>query len=132
MVDYIMGINGTGKTRVLAEAAAATLHISDGNIVFIDSTNRLGRILPPDIRLINISDYEINSALSFYGFLSGLCASNYDLTDIFIDSVTDIFSTKDTNINDFFEFLTGLSNSTGVDFHFSVHDKYVPELIYQD
>jgi len=132
MVDYIMGINGIGKTRVLAEAAVATSHISDGNVLFIDGTNRLDRILPSDIRLINVSDYGINSALSFYGFLSGLCASNYDLTDIFIDSVTDIFSTKDTNINDFFEFLTGLSDSTGVDFHFSVHDKYVPELVYQD
>lgn len=132
MVDYIVGINGIGKTRVLAEAAIATSQMSDGNVVFIDCTNGLERILPLNIRLININDYGIKSAMSFYGFLSGICASDYDLTDVFIDSITDIISDKETDINDLFEFLSGISNSLGVNFHFSVYDKYVPELIYQD
>lgn len=132
MVDYIMGINGIGKTKVLAEAAISTSQMSDGNVVFVDCTSKLDRILPSDIRLISIADYGINSAMAFYGFLNGLCASDYDLTDVFIDSITDIISDKDTDINDFFAFLSGISDSLGVNFHFSVYDKYVPELVYQD
>ncbi len=131
MVDYITGINGAGKTRILSEAAAATAQISKGNVIFIDSTDKLEKILPSSIRFINISDYSIDGAMSLCGFLLGLCAGDYDLTDIFIDSTTSIVSPKETNLNDFFEILTKASEKTGVSFHFSVLDDYATELIYQ-
>ena len=69
--------------------------------------------------------------MSFYGFLIGLCASDYDLTDVFIDSTLKIISNQESNIDDFFKFLTDVSGSTGVNFHFSVCDKYAPALTYQ-
>ena len=61
----------------------------------------------------------------------GLCASDYDLTDVFIDSTLKIISNQESNIDDFFKFLTDVSGSTGVNFHFSVCDKYAPALTYQ-
>ena len=39
MVEYITGINGIGKTRVLVQAAAATAQESKGNVVFIDCSS---------------------------------------------------------------------------------------------
>ncbi len=65
------------------------------------------------------------------GFLVGLCASDYDLTDVFVDSTVDIINNDKTNMDDFFEVLTIISEQTGVNFHFAVCDKYVPELAYQ-
>ncbi|MCC8072577.1 MAG: hypothetical protein LIO62_00380 [Clostridiales bacterium] len=132
MVDFITGINGIGKTRIMAEAATETAKISNGNVVFIDSGTKLFGVLPPQIRLINIDDYNIESAMSFYGFLIGLCAGDYDLTDVFIDSTLDIISSENTNIDDFFNFLNEMSKSTGVDFHFSVCDSTARQLVYQN
>lgn len=132
MVDYITGINGSGKTKIMAEAAIHTAEISKGNVVFIDCGNRLMKTLPSNIRLINIEDYSIKSSIAFYGFLIGLCAGDYDLTDVFIDSTLKIISAGNTNLDDFFEILSKVSDTTGVNFHFAVCDKTVPELMYQN
>lgn len=131
MVEYITGIKGIGKTKLLAEAAVATALCSKGNVIYIDCSDKLNLELPCAIRLINTKDYHINSAVEFYGFLIGLCASDYDLTDIFVDSTLEIFSNNETDINDFMEIVTKASNLTGVNFHFSVCDEYEKELVYQ-
>lgn len=132
MVDYITGINGIGKTRLLAESAIATCDYSKGNVVYIDCSDKMNYELPSGIRLINIKDYCIDSATAFFGFLAGLCASDYDLTDVFVDSTHKIISFDNTDINDFMEIVTKISESTGVNFHFSVGDIANQELIYQD
>lgn len=131
MVDYITGINGCGKSKILVQAAVATAEISDGHVVFIDFGDKLNKVLPPNIRLIDVSNYNLNSTMSFYGFLIGICAGDYDLTDVFIDSTLKIISNQEKNIEDFFMFLTDVSSSTGVNFHFSVCDEYAPVLTYQ-
>ncbi len=132
MVDYITGICGIGKTRLLAESAVATSEISKGNVVYIDCSDKLNLALPSEIRLINIKDYGIESATAFYGVLTGLCASNYDLTDVFIDSTQEIISFDKTDLNDFMEIVTKMSEKTGVSFHFSVGDAENKDLVYQD
>lgn len=131
MVDYITGINGIGKTKLLAEAAIATAKISKGNVIYIDCTDKMNLKLPANIRLINAADYNIDGAISFMGFLLGLCAGNYDLTDIFIDSTHKIIK-KDTDINDFMEIITRASENIGVNFHFSIGDTEEKNLVYQD
>ena len=131
MVEYITGINGIGKTRVLSDAAVATAQISKGSVVFVDCSNKLYLEMPSNIRLINTSDYGISSAVALFGFLAGLCASNYDLTDVFVDSTLKIISNKQTSINDFMEIVTKMSEKTGVNFHFSVDDSEEKEIAYQ-
>lgn len=130
MVDYITGINGIGKSRIMFETAVATAEISKGNVVFVDSKNKLNRMLPPNIRLINAYDCGVHGAKAVYGFLAGLCAENYDITDVFVDSTAEIIGDS-TNLDDFFELMAKLSERTEVDFHFSVCDKYSDELVYQ-
>lgn len=132
MVDYITGINGIGKTRLMSEAAAATAESSKGNVIYIDCSNKLNLELPSNIRLINIKDYNIDGAIALYGFLLGLCASDYDLTDVFIDSTQEVISCENTNINDFMEIITKASASLNVNFHFSVCDITEKTVLYQD
>jgi hypothetical protein len=131
MVEYITGNNGIGKTKLLIEAATATALSSKGNVVFIDCTNKLNLVIPSSIRLINPKDYGIKSARGFYGFLVGLCANDYDLTDVFVDSTLDFFSDKSTNIDDFMDIIKNASSVTGVNFYFSIRDEYEKELVYQ-
>ena len=57
MVEYISGVNGTGKTRTLAQAAIITAQSSKGNVIFVDDTDKLKYALPSNIRLINTEDW---------------------------------------------------------------------------
>ncbi len=131
MVEYITGINGTGKTRIMCEACINTANESKGNVIFVDNSDKLSTYLPSNIRLINVSDFAIEGATVFCGFLVGLCAGDYDLTDVFVDSTVDIINNNNTDLDDFFDILTKYSEKTGVNFHFAVCDKYSLELLYQ-
>ena len=121
MVEYITGINGVGKTRIMCEACINTAAESKGNVIFIDASDKLSTRLPSNIRLINVSDFGIEGATALCGFLVGLCASDYDLTDIFFDSTIDIINNNNTNLlfilfcvlciilySSFFRFLKGV------------------------
>ena len=46
--------------------------------------------IPVQARLVDACDYGVKGAPMALGFLSGLCAGNYDITDIFVDSVLKI------------------------------------------
>ena len=131
MVEYITGVNGIGKTKILAQTAIATAQLSKGNVVYIDCSDKLNLKMPSNIRLVNAKDYNISSALGLYGFLTGLCAGDFDLTDVFVDSTLEIISNNKTNIKDFMEIVTRISDRTGVNFYFSICDEYEKELIYQ-
>lgn len=131
MVEYISGVNGTGKTRTLAQAAIITAQSSKGNVIFVDDTDKLKYALPSNIRLINTEDYMINSSVCLCGFLLGLCASDFDLTDVFVDATTDIIEESKTNVDDFMEIISRVSEATGVNFHFAVNDKHEDILMYQ-
>ena len=131
MVEYITGVNGIGKTKILAQTAIATAQLSKGNVVYIDCSDKLNLKMPSDIRLVNAKDYNISSAFGLYGFLAGLCAGDFDLTDVFVDSTLEIISNSKTNIKDFMEIVTRISDRTGVNFYFSICDEYEKELIYQ-
>lgn len=119
MVNLIVGSSGTGKTRQLVEKVVDTARNSKGNVICIDKGKKLSLILPSDIRFIDIGDYKLNSSIAFYGFLIGLCAGDYDLTDVFIDSTMDIL-TGNTEVNDFLDIVSKLSDRTNVNFYFSI------------
>lgn len=87
MIKLIVGEKGTGKTRRFTNMANETLKISKGNVVCIEKGANTTFYLKPQIRLINIDEYNIKTHNELYGFIVGLLASNYDITDIFIDSV---------------------------------------------
>ncbi len=119
MVNLIVGSSGTGKTKQLVEKVVDTAKKSKGNVVCIDKGKKLSLLLPSNIRFIDVGDYNLNSSIVFYGFLIGLCAGDYDLTDVFIDSTMDIL-TGNTEVNDFLDIVSKLSDRTNVNFHFSI------------
>lgn len=41
--------------------------------------------LPHNVRLADAEEYGINSFDSFYGFVAGLMAGNYDIQEVFVD-----------------------------------------------
>lgn len=131
MVEYITGIQGTGKTKVMTQTAVFTANQSKGNVIYVDNSDKLSLTLPSNIRLVNTCDYDINSSVMLYGFLVGLCAGDYDLTDVFVDSTMDIILKSNTDIDDFMEIVKKASDVTDVNFHFAICDEQEKALVYQ-
>ncbi len=90
MITLLIGKKGSGKTKKLIEHANEAVVKSSGNVVVIEKGLKLTYDISHKARLIDTDAYAINGADAMFGFVSGICAGNYDVTDIFIDSTLKI------------------------------------------
>ena len=81
MVTLIIGKKGSGKTKKLIQLANEAVAKSSGNVVVIEKGAGLTYDVTHKARLIDTNVYGM-----LLGFISGICAGNYDVTDIFVDS----------------------------------------------
>ena len=108
MVKLIVGRKGTGKTKMMVDAANQASQEKDGSIVFIIKDDRLKHDLDREIRMIVMDEFEYVTNIDEYiGFIYGIISSNYDIQEIFIDS---ILKHADITIRDLPEFLKKLQN----------------------
>jgi len=106
MIKVIAGAKGTGKTAQLVDDINEQAVQENNNIVCIERGNRLDRLLKYRIRLIDIDEYPSVGYDQLLSFIAGICAKDYDLTHIFIDSVCKV--AKDDNLEDLASFLNKL------------------------
>ena len=90
-----MGLKGTGKTKALIEQVNASVSEEHGSVICIEKGDKLRFHISPRARLISTDEFKINDYDSFYGFVSGLIAGNYDITALYIDSIMKICGTDD-------------------------------------
>ena len=90
MITLILGRKGSGKTKRLIDMCNAATAESKGSVVFIEKDSSLTYDISRQARLAVAEDYQISGYDAFYGFIAGMCASNYDITDIFVDSTIKI------------------------------------------
>jgi len=102
MIQIIFGEKGTGKTKRILELANQTIREAKGSVIFIDDDNRYMFDLNHSIRFINASEYAIGSPKMFYGFISGLMASDFDLEYIFVDGLLSIIKHELSTLEDLF------------------------------
>ncbi len=93
MITLILGKKGSGKTKKLMDLCKAAVEQSKGNVVFIEKDNTLTYDLSHKARLVAAEDYAIKGFDALYGYIAGMCAGNYDITDIFVDSTLKIGGT---------------------------------------
>lgn len=106
MIKVIAGAKGTGKTAQLVDNINAQAPKENNNIVCIERGNRLDRMLKHQIRLVDVDEYPCESFDQLLSFICGICAKDYDLTHIYIDS---IFKVANSNIeSEFVDFLDKL------------------------
>ena len=86
MLKLMIGVKGTGKTKTLIEMVNNAQAETKGCVVCIEKGNKLRYDVNSQIRLIDTVEYLVADAQSLFGFIAGILASNYDVTDIFIDS----------------------------------------------
>ena len=90
MVKLIVGLKGTGKTKMLIEMVNNTTAASKGSVICLEKGDKLRFDIKYQARLIDVEEYNIADAHALQGFVAGLHASNSDITHIFVDSALKI------------------------------------------
>ena len=113
MVTLLIGKKGSGKTKKLIQYANEAVAASQGNVVVIEKGAKLTYDITSKARLIDTDQYAISGYDMLFGFISGICAGNYDVTDILIDSTFKIAPDGVNGIEEFTKKLQALSENSG-------------------
>ena len=115
MVTLLIGKKGTGKTKKLIARANEAVKTSSGNVVVIEKGAKLTYDVTHKARLIDTDQYSISGYDMLYGFISGICAGNYDVTDILVDSTFKICKDGVSGLEEFTKKLQNLSETCSTD-----------------
>jgi len=95
MVQFLAGLKGEGKTRVIINKANEDAKVTDGVVVFIDDDNRRLHDLHRDIRLVEAGKNTLDNYREFVGFIRGVLSQNSDIQHIYVDSFMNIVTKMD-------------------------------------
>ena len=90
MLKLMIGVKGTGKTKTLIEKVNTAAATTKGDVVCIEKGTQLRFDIKSKVRLIDTEENLIHDAEALYGFVAGILASNYDVTDLFVDNTLKI------------------------------------------
>ena len=71
MLKLIVGTKGSGKTKTMIDMIDKAVKTTSGNIVVIEKCMK----------------YGVAGADMLYGFVAGVLAGNYDITELFLDGI---------------------------------------------
>ena len=127
MVDIICGERGQGKTKEMLQRANDSVADAKGSIVYIDKSPPHIYELNNQVRLINISEYPVESYEGFIGFVSGLLAGNYGIECVFIDSLIKVALLEEGMISELVETLDKLSKDIKFVCSVSMQEDLLPD-----
>ena len=87
MIKLIVGTMGSGKTKTMIDLINEATKTATGNVVVIEKSMQLTTSINHAARLVDVDEYKINGAEMLYGFVAGVLAGNYDITEMFIDGI---------------------------------------------
>ena len=120
MVNLIIGRKGTGKTKRLVDMVNAAAESSNGNVVCIEKGAILTYNISYKARLVDVDNYGISGFETLYGLVCGICAGNYDVTDLFVDATVKIGGRDFKRLEDFVNKLAVVSEKNDVKFTLAV------------
>lgn len=121
MIKVLIGKKGSGKTKTLIESVNTAAKNASGNVVFISNdTKRHMFDIDRDVRMVETSDFALNTYDEFYGFLCGLISNNFDMTNIYIDSITKIVGDNKDGMDKFFGEVEKLGEKYNIEFMFTI------------
>ena len=120
MVQLILGNKGKGKTKLLLDKVNTEIKTTLGNICYLDKSSKHMFELNNKVRLINVSDFMIEDADEFLGFVAGIISQDHDLEQMYFDSFLVISHLKGMDITPAVKKLQKYSEAFHVDFVLSV------------
>ena len=121
MVNIIMGLKGSGKTKKLVDLVREAVNEETGDVVVIERERKLTFDIPYQARLIDAGSYAIGSYEFLKGLICGVHAGNYDITHFFIDNFYKLVNDKSGEaLENFLSWLEKFSEQENISFIISV------------
>ena len=120
MIKVIYGAKGTGKTKMMIDAANAAVEQAKGHLIFITDSKRGMYDLEREVRFIDASEYDIAGEAALCGFIKGVIAGNNANEYVFIDGVVRIAGKPVQEMAAFFYMLEKVSKTNDVTITVSV------------
>ena len=121
MIKIVSGEKGKGKTKILLDRCNEDIKNISGSSIFVDKSSKHMYDLDSKVRLINITEYPVNTTGEFLGFLSGVISQNNDIEEIFLDSfLTIAFIDTNNGLLSSIEELEKISDCFNVKFIISI------------
>ena len=131
MIKVIYGAKGTGKTKMMIDAANATVAVAKGHMIFITDNKRGMYDLEREVRFIDTSDYDVAGEAALCGFIKGVIAGNNDNEYVFIDGVARIAGKPVQEMAAFFYMLDKVSkmNNLVITVSVSADKEVLPDFV---
>lgn len=120
MIQIIAGTKGNGKTKFLLDKVNAEIKSVHGNIVYLDKNAKHMYELNNKVRLIDVSEYMVNSADEFIGFVSGIISQDHDLEQMYLDSFLKVAKLEGADISAVLDKLAVIGEKYQVTFVLSI------------
>ena len=121
MVNIILGLKGSGKTKKLVDLVRDAVNQETGDVVVIERERKLTFDIPYQARLIDAGNYDIGSYEFLKGIICGVHAGNYDITHFFIDNFYKLVNDKSVEaLEAFLAWLDKFSEQEKISFIISI------------
>lgn len=129
MVQLIVGEKGKGKTKYLLDKVNTAIKTANGNIVYLDKSRKHMYELNNKVRLIDVTEYPIQSSDEFVGFICGIVSQDHDLEEMYLDSFLKVAYIDGTDVLSVIKKLKHIGEQFDVNFvvSMSIEEKDVPE-----
>ena len=114
MIKVIYGAKGTGKTKLMIDAANAAVKEAKGHLIYITDSTRYMYDLEREVRFIDTSEYDIAGEAALCGFIKGVIAGNNDNEYVYIDGVVRIAGKPVQEMAAFFYMLDKVSKANNL------------------
>ena len=131
MIKVIYGAKGTGKTKMMIDAANAAVKEAKGHLIFITDSKRGMYDLEREVRFIDASEYDIAGETALCSFVKGVVAGNNDNEYVFIDGVVRIAGKPVQELAAFFYMLdkVGKNNNMVITVSVSAAREELPDFV---
>lgn len=130
MIKLITGEKGTGKTKIIIDMMNEAVASTNGNLVCIEKGSNLRTQISYKIRWCDTEYFKIDGFDSFYGFVAGMLAGNYDIEKVYIDGILKIGGRDFEKFGTMLDKLAVLSgNETTIVFTVSANTADMPECV---
>ena len=116
MIHVIYGAKGTGKTKIIVDAANDYAKDAKGVVVYIDRSNHRLHDLHRSIRLVDASHYGLTCQHDILSFIKGMLAANFDIEQIYLDGITRLLDCNISELGELYQGLEQISAEHSVNF----------------
>ena len=123
MIHVIMGLKGSGKTKKLIESINEAVKQASGDVVCIEYGKKLTYDVNYRVRLVDSEEYAISNSDMLKGFLSGLHAGNFDITNVYIDNLYKTIGADRANGEEFVKWCAAFAATNNMNITITISDE---------